>query len=150
MSVKSTLMVLAVASLAIAGCSQGGGSASTSSSDSSTQIAHAVEGKETATGNFQGLSGHFTRGRASVFWTGQEWVLSFANNFSFDGAPDPKVGFGNDGVYDPATQLAPLQSDNGQQLYKIPAGVNVGKYREVYVYCEKFSVPLGVAELALK
>lgn len=65
----------------------------------------------------------------------------------FDGAPDPKVGFGRDGAYDKTSQLAPLGAKKGHQTYQLPASVDPAKYNEVYIWCEQYSVPLGVAKL---
>ena len=68
-------------------------------------------------------------------------------DFSFDGAPDPKVGFGKDGVYDIKSQLAHLKANAGQQEYSIPDSVNLADYNEIYIWCEQYSVPLGVAKV---
>ena len=68
-------------------------------------------------------------------------------NFNFDGAPDPKVGFGTGGTYDRASQLAPLASNTGEQVYDVPAALDLTRYDEIYIWCEKYSVPLGVAPL---
>jgi hypothetical protein len=42
-----------------------------------------------------------------------------------------------------------LKKNKGAQVYVIPANLNVGDYLEVYVWCEKFTMPLGVARLKL-
>lgn len=113
------------------------------------RASHAVTGLETATGSFVGASGHETSGTASVFWTGSQWVVSLGSDFQHDGAPAAVVGLGNEGVYDPASQLGPLQSNSGAQVYPLVPGVDIGDYLEVYVWCEDFAVPLGVAALGL-
>ncbi len=100
-----------------------------------------------ATGTFVGASGHATSGGVSIVQTDAGKMVVLEDDFSFDGAPDPKVGFGRDGVYDPASQLAPLDANKGRQTYSIPASVDLAKYNEVYIWCEKFNVPLGVAKL---
>ncbi|WP_432612907.1 DM13 domain-containing protein, partial [Litoreibacter halocynthiae] len=35
----------------------------------------------------------------------------------------------------------------GASTYKIPAGIDPDDYNEVWIWCEKFNVPLGVAKL---
>ncbi|MEL6482812.1 MAG: DM13 domain-containing protein, partial [Pseudomonadota bacterium] len=70
-----------------------------------------------------------------------------AGDFSLDGAPDPRVGLGKDGKYDEATDMGELRSITGLQAYAVPDGVDVSGYNEVYIWCRKFSVPLGVASL---
>jgi hypothetical protein len=72
-------------------------------------------------------------------------VLS--DDFSLDGAPDPKLGFGSDGSSDDATTFAVLEKLNGTQTYVLPASIDPSLYNEFYVWCERFSVPLGIAKL---
>ena len=68
-------------------------------------------------------------------------------NFSLDGAPDPRVGFGTDGEFVALSDLGALQNLNGAQTYNVPASINVDDFNEVYIWCLKFGVPLGVAQL---
>jgi len=103
--------------------------------------------KVLASGKLTGASNHATTGNVSVVETDDGIVVVLANNFNFDGAPDPKVGFGKSGTYDRATQLGPLQSNSGEQTYKVPASVDPAGYDEIYVWCEKYAVPLGVAAI---
>ena len=107
--------------------------------------AHAEETLKS--GNFKGLSNHVTTGGVSVVKTAEGHAVVLSDNFSFDGAPDPKVGFGVSGDYDISSQLAHLKSNSGKQIYQIPASVDVSKYNEVYIWCEAYSVPLGVAAI---
>lgn len=100
-----------------------------------------------ASGVFAGASNHVTTGSVSVVKTESGLRVVLGADFSFDGAPDPKVGFGKNGSYDKSSQLAHLQADAGEQSYAIPTSVNVSDYNEIYIWCEKFSVPLGVAAL---
>ncbi len=109
---------------------------------------HSIQGKETAVGTFVGLSDHATSGHASVFLSNGQWYISLANDFAFDGAPDPKIAFGSNGFRQEAI-LAPLQSNNGASVYAVPAHLDVGDYNEIWLWCEKFAVPLGVAKLTL-
>lgn len=101
-----------------------------------------------ATGTFTGASDHITTGGVSVIKTANGGaVVILDNNFSLDGAPDPRVGFGKDGVYVAASDLGALTSKDGLQAYVVPAGVNVSDFNEVYIWCRKFSVPLGIASI---
>ncbi|WFE92089.1 DM13 domain-containing protein [Roseibium porphyridii] len=68
-------------------------------------------------------------------------------DFTFDGAPDARIGLGRNGRYDPDTDLGALKKLKGQQSYRLRGGIDVSKYNEVYVWCRKFNVPLGVAKL---
>lgn len=100
-----------------------------------------------SSGTFRGASNHATSGGVSIVKTADGTVVILAQNFSLDGAPDPKLGFGKDGKYDSAAKVAHLGKNEGRQVYEIPAGIDVTKYNEFYVWCEKYSVPLGVAAL---
>jgi len=100
-----------------------------------------------ASGSFKGASGHQTSGDVTVRKTAGGLIVELEENFDFDGAPDPKLGFGTDGTYDRGSQISPLNSNTGHQVYELPASVDPESYNQFYVWCEKYSVPLGVADL---
>jgi hypothetical protein len=99
-----------------------------------------------ASGAFRGKSGHAASGGVSVVKTETGVRVVLGRDFKFDGAPDPKLGFGKNG-YVKATQFSVLKSNTGEQIYDIPAGLDPADYNEVWVWCEQYSVPLGVANL---
>ncbi|MGR3616119.1 MAG: DM13 domain-containing protein [Paracoccaceae bacterium] len=100
-----------------------------------------------SSGHFTGASDHITTGVVSIVKKGDGYVVKLGDDFSLDGAPDPRVGLGKDGKYDPATDLGALANLTGAQEYTVPAGVDISGHNEVYIWCRKFSVPLGVAKL---
>ncbi len=101
-----------------------------------------------ATGEFTGKSDHITTGGVKVVKTADGGaVIILDSDFSLDGAPDPRVGLGKDGKYDAASNMGVLQFISGLQMYRLPPTVDVDDYNEVYIWCTKFSVPLGVASL---
>ncbi|WP_424933819.1 DM13 domain-containing protein [Amaricoccus macauensis] len=97
-------------------------------------------------GSFSGRSAHVTTGSAAITEQDGRHFVSLGHDFSFDGAPDPKVALGRDG-YDGDTILGPLQSNAGAQTYALPEGFNPADYNEIWVWCERFDVPLGVASI---
>ncbi len=99
-----------------------------------------------ASGKFQGKSGHSASGGVSLVKTANGTLVVLEPDFKFDGAPDPKLGFGKNG-YVKSTQFSKLKSNSGKQTYEIPSTVDPTDYTEVWVWCEKYSVPLGVATL---
>lgn len=101
----------------------------------------------TRSGSFKGLSNHITTGTASLVKEGDGYVIQLGEDFTFDGAPDPKVAFGKDGKFDSNTILEPLKSNNGSQSYSVPASLNPEDYNEIYIWCERYSVGLGVASI---
>ncbi len=94
-------------------------------------------------GTFTGVNNHLVTGTAEIAGT----EVNLLDDFTFDGAPDPKVALGKDGVYDPATIMAPLASDTGASSYIVPEGINSDDYNEVWIWCERFNVGLGVAPI---
>lgn len=115
-------------------------------STSTPEDASTSEKNVIATGTFEGRSDHETSGKVSIVESDGKYSILLAEDFSLDGAPDPKVGLGKDG-YDPSTKAGPLASLTGASAYDVPEGINIADYNEVYIWCEKFDVPLGVAKL---
>jgi len=98
------------------------------------------------TGTFEGRSNHITTGAVSLQQISDSWVLVLEENFEFDGAPDPKLAFGN-GDFVPSTVFTPLKANSGIQDYMLPDHIDPSGYTQVWLWCEQFNVPLGVAEL---
>jgi hypothetical protein len=102
-----------------------------------------------ASGTFTGASDHITTGGVSVVETSAGGAVVILDaDFSLDGAPDPSVGFGIDGEYVAASDLGELTSINGLQVFVVPEGLDVADFNEIYIWCDEFSVPLGVAALS--
>lgn len=99
-----------------------------------------------ATGTFEGRSDHVVTGGVDIVESDGRYLIKLAADFSLDNAPDPKVGLGNDG-YDPATKAGHLKALTGASTYEVPAGINIQEYNEVYIWCERFGVPLGLAQV---
>ena len=113
-----------------------------------TGPATALAGEEIlASGSFKGASSHETNGNVTIRKTDSGVVVVLEEDFDFDGAPDPKLGFGKDGTYDHGSQISHLGSNKGRQVYEVPASIDPEAYNQFYVWCEKYSVPLGVADL---
>ena len=106
-----------------------------------------IDGNDILSGKFEGKSNHITLGTATVVKISDGYVLKLGADFSFDSAPAPKWAFGKDG-FKKETVFAPLKKDKGEQTYKIPDSINPEEFNEVWLWCEKFSVPLGVAKLS--
>lgn len=106
----------------------------------------AITGEVVASGVFEGASDHVTTGGVTIRKGADGYYVTLEEDFSLDGAPDPKLGFGNPD-YVVETQFSALKSKTGYQSYKLPDGFDPTGYRTIYVWCEQFSVPLGVATL---
>ena len=97
-------------------------------------------------GTFTGESRHVTTGGVSIVKRGGKTLVVLAKDFSLDNGPDPKVGFGNNGFVK-GTLVGKLKNLKGEQTYEVPASIDVSKFNQVYIWCEQFSVPLGVASI---
>lgn len=105
-------------------------------------------GPKAFSGEFRGLNDHITTGSVTILNTENGGsVLVLGEDFSLDGAPDPSVGLGNDGKYVPLTNLGKMTKIKGFQIYQIPNDLDWSTYDEVYIWCEKFTVALGVASI---
>ncbi len=107
-----------------------------------TGVAHAMDSRS---GNFKGLNNHTVTGTATIVKTDSGYQIQLSEDFTFDGAPDPKIALGTDGSYDHSTIIRLLDSNTGAQTYDVPASIDVSKYNEVHIWCEKFAVGLAVA-----
>lgn len=98
-------------------------------------------------GSFYGVNNHVVTGGASIVSYNGGHAVKLGSDFVLDGAPDPKVGFGSNGRYVDGTLIGKLTSNTGEQLFPIPAGMDISQFNEVHIWCEKFSVGLGVAPI---
>lgn len=153
-SCKNSLLALiaAVSLITLSACSttnvpeQGTLNDKTSPTIGTSEVS-AADSNVIATGAFEGKSDHETSGGGSIVESDGKYFILLAEDFSLDGAPDPKVGLGNNG-YDPTTKVGPLTTLKGLSSYEIPQGIEIADYNEIYIWCEKFDVPLGVAKLS--
>jgi len=99
-------------------------------------------------GSFEGRSKHVTSGEVSIVKTASGYDLVLADNFFLDGAPDPVIGFGDGDKFDTSTIFTKLNKKEGRQTYTLPDGFTPGTNSQVFIWCEKFSVPLGIATIS--
>lgn len=97
-------------------------------------------------GSFVGQSRHATSGEVRIVERAGKVFVILGKNFSHDGAPDPKVAFGKNGFVK-GTIIGKLKSLSGEQTYEVPASLDARFFNQVYIWCEQFAVPLGVASL---
>ncbi|MEO1191397.1 MAG: DM13 domain-containing protein [Pseudomonadota bacterium] len=98
-------------------------------------------------GSFTGASDHVTSGKVTVISTPEGNFVVLGDDFFLDGAPDPHVALGKAGSYDADTRAGLLQSNSGPGRYKLPDHIDPADFDEVYIWCVRFNVPLGVAQL---
>ena len=113
-----------------------------------TVAVQSMADKAQLSGHFEGRSDHVTSGEVSIVKTATGYELVLADNFSLDGAPDPVIGFGVDGKYDKSTNFTELEKKTGGQTYALPDGFVPANFNQVFIWCDRFSVPLGVADIS--
>lgn len=105
-----------------------------------------AEGEVIGEGQFVGMSGHEASGGLSIERHTDHYLVRFADDFLFDGAPDPRLGFGKT-KYLPSTEFAPLTHLAGAKTYRIPLSAELERYSSFWIWCEAFSVPIGRVDL---
>ena len=99
------------------------------------------------TGSLSGRRGYNVKGTVTV--SGD--TVTLGGDYVFDPAknpPDIKIGFGNGEKYAKGSKIHDsLTVKSGAASFSIPSGIDAGKYSELYIYCEQFSVILAVAPL---
>jgi electron transfer DM13 len=94
---------------------------------------------------------HYGKGQVSVY----EKTVFLAPDFEVGPGPAyhvllvPKAGIRDSGEVKDAmyVDLGGLRAFKGSQRYAIPAGVDLGKYPSVVIWCERFSVLISPADL---
>ena len=113
-----------------------------------TVAAQTIDAKAELRGSFDGRSKHVTSGEVSIVKTATGYKLVLADNFFLDGAPDPVIGFGDSDKYNTSTTFTKLEKTTGRQTYVLPKDFVPANFSQVFIWCERFSVPLGVATIS--
>ena len=98
--------------------------------------------------------------RASGDWTiytesGKTYV-KLSSDFRTRNAPDLKLFLSpraaadanGDNATDGSVLILPLSSNRGEQVYEIPASVDLADYKSILIHCERFSKLWSAADLA--
>jgi len=106
-----------------------------------------------ATGAFVSRE-HATHGTARVLRLADGRVILRFEGFATSNGPVLVVWLsknparGRDEAFDDDyLELGPLKGNVGDQNYVVPSGVDVGTYASVVVWCARFHVPFGAADL---
>lgn len=106
-----------------------------------------------SSGTFVSLD-HPTQGTATLLTSGSGQQVVRLTNFETDNGPDVKVWLSTK----PASQareardftyvnLGDLKGNIGNQNYAVPASADGETWRSVVIWCDRFSVPFGAADL---
>jgi electron transfer DM13 len=108
------------------------------------------------TGRLEGKA-HQTSGRATIYKTADGKQYLRLTDFSTSNGPDVHVLLAQSddeslkqeivkGRLD-SVELGPLKGNQGDQNYDLPVSVDLQKYNEAVIYCERFHAVFGVAKL---
>jgi hypothetical protein len=99
---------------------------------------------------FSGANRHTVTGGYHIVTEGDKRSLVLDSTFALDGAPDPYIVLSGDemGSGKGTLNLGRLRQLKGSSTFAIPAGTDLALFHTVVVYCKKFNVTLGRAELA--
>ena len=97
-------------------------------------------------GVLQGVGGHKASGNVEVKKVGDVTRIAFKDDFLLQDAPAPRLAWGNDG-YKRGTIFATLTKFKGAQEFVVPPSTDLTQYNDVWIWCEKFDVPLAVSKL---
>lgn len=97
-------------------------------------------------GSFRGVSGHKSSGNVKIVRDGGKLKVVFSSNFRLRDAPDATLSWGRNG-FKRGTFFGKLRKLRGAQEYAIPAGTDLSKYNQFWLWCEKYNVGLAVAKL---
>jgi streptogramin lyase len=96
---------------------------------------------------------HATSGTATIYKLDDGSRILRLSNFSTSNGPKVHVILadhaisGNNVEDAKSVDLGDLKGNTGNQNYAIPAGVNLGDVKSVAIYCERFKVNFGSANL---
>lgn len=101
------------------------------------------------TGSLSGRKGYAASGTVQVETVDGKTTVIFGSDYTFNGnPPDIKIGFGSGETYAKGSKIHDaLTIKEGAASFEVPAGIDTSQYDELYIYCEQFSVILGVAPL---
>jgi hypothetical protein len=85
-------------------------------------------------------------GSAKIYKTGNKYELAL-ENFSSSNGPDLKVYLSKEKQPVNFVNLGSLKSTSGNQLYPIPASVNVKDYDFALIHCQQYNHLFGFASL---
>jgi pentapeptide MXKDX repeat protein len=101
-------------------------------------------------GKFSGANRHSVSGGYHIVTEGNRRSLVLDDDFVLDGAPDPYIVLSADlmGTGKGTVNLGRLRTDKGRATFVIPADTDLSTFHTVVVWCKRYNVTLGHAELA--
>lgn len=101
-------------------------------------------------GAFVDAGGHKATGTAELVTKDGRSQLKLSDDFSVEKGPDVYVVLSPSAAMAPSgtKQLGKVKHFSGAQTFDVPAGVDLSTFTHVVLWCKKFDVLMGTAELA--
>ena len=104
---------------------------------------------DTMTAMLTGSKGHHATGNVA-FSHDMGKDLLVLSDIKIDKVPDGHVYLAKNGNRKQGIDLGILKQFSGNVSFTVPPGTNIGAYDTLIIYCEKFDVEIGRAELGKK
>lgn len=88
---------------------------------------------------------HDVEGTAVIIKSGDETFLRFENLKTING-PDLRIYLSSSLNADDVVDLGPIRATEGNVNYTIPAGTDIGRYKNVMIWCRAFGVLFSYAQ----
>lgn len=91
----------------------------------------------------------------SIFQDGDKTYVKLSRDFKTRSAPDLKIFLSplearrtsGRNATDGSVLVAPLSSNEGEQIYEIPEGVDLTQFKSILIHCQQFSKLWSAADL---
>jgi Electron transfer DM13 len=100
------------------------------------------------TGMLMGTAGYHAAGKAMLSKDTMGKATLTLSDIKVDRIPDGQVYLAKDGDYAHGVHLGMLKQFSGSVSFALPPGTDTGMYNSVVIWCKKFNVEIGRAELA--
>ncbi len=98
-------------------------------------------------GTFGGLNGYSVSGTVVLSNTDDGGVIAFNDDFRSQSGPGLVIILSPTNSISGGINLGSLKSNQGAQEYPLPEGTDPSTFTHVFVHCEPFGLPFGVAQL---
>lgn len=104
--------------------------------------------EDSMTGMLMGVDGHHASGKAMLSNDMAGKAMLTLSNIKVDRVPDGQVYLAKDGDFAHGVHVGMLKQFSGSVSFALPPGTDAGMYNSVVIWCKKFNVEIGRAELA--
>jgi len=97
--------------------------------------------------------GHETQGELSIIEEGGKQYIEFGNDFQTGKGPDVEIILHRNKSIplnikeENYITIAPIKSFTGVQRYEVPAGIDLGDYGSLGIWCKEFNITFAYAQL---